>query len=65
MMKGEVIEIGYFGDLYVGWTTGERTGEKLYIDPLHCVLKADQSLTIESCIKFLTEQGFSVTLTKV
>lgn len=62
--EGEVIEIGYLGDLYVRWTTGECTGEKLYIDPFHCVLKADQTLTVESCIKFLTEQGYTVTLTK-
>jgi len=62
--EGEVIEIGYLGDLYVEWFTGECAGEKLYIESSHCILKADQSLTIESCLKFLTEQGFSVTLTK-
>lgn len=62
--EGEVIEIGYLGDLYVRWETGECKGQKLYIDSAGCVLETNQTLTVESCIKFLTEQGYTVTLTK-
>ena len=62
--EGDVIGIGYLGDLYVDWSTGECAGSKLYIEASYCILKTDQTFTIESCLKFLTEQGFSVTLTK-
>jgi len=63
--EGEVLGFGLAsGSLRVDWITGQEAGKILFIEPSQCVLKTDQSLTIESCLKFLTEQGFSVTLTK-
>lgn len=51
--------------LRVDWQTGLSRGQILTINASSCSHFVEgSSLTIESCIKFLTEQGFSVTLTK-
>lgn len=48
------------------WQTGLERGQVLAIGANSCCHFVEVgSITIESCIKFLTEQGFSVTLTKV
>ena len=52
--------------LMVDWQTGLERGQVLTIGANRCSHFVEVgSITIESCIKFLTEQGFSVTLTKV
>lgn len=51
--------------LQVDWQTGLSRGQILTINASSCSHFVEgSSLTIESCIKFLTGQGFSVTLTK-
>ena len=56
---GTVFAVAASGYYQIKW---ENSGKLLHHSDVLCLVKTEH--TIESCLKFLTEQGFSVTLTK-